>query len=89
MEMQRYMLIAKAVTDLIEEKLVDSGTNFTWDAINMQRKESTLQHYRRSLEYKNPLRMPDEKFMLLLYVTLAHTAPMVVWKMEFPEVQLL
>lgn len=81
------MLIAIAVTDLIEEEMVSTGTKFTWDAINMQRKESTLQHYLRCLEYNSPLHMPAEKLMLLLYVTLAHAAPMVAWKVEFPGVQ--
>ena len=81
------MLIAIAATDLIEERLVESGRKFTWDAIDMQRKESTLQHYQRIFEYKNPLCMPREKLMLLLNVTVAHAAPMVVWKVEFPEAQ--
>ncbi|CAD6592652.1 MAG: hypothetical protein ASARMPREDX12_006296 [Alectoria sarmentosa] len=86
-EAMRRMLIAIAATDLIEERLVESGRKFTWDAIDMQRKESTLQHYQRIFEYKNPLCMPREKLMLLLNVTVAHAAPMVVWKVEFPEAQ--
>lgn len=90
------MLKAIATAELADTKngadqtvqLVALGSNFTWDGIPMPRKERIIQYYLGHLRHGDPLRMPERKLVLLLHVTLAHAAPMLTWKIDFPDVLL-
>lgn len=70
-------------------QLVAWGSNFIWDGIPMPRKENILRLYLGTLRHGDPLSMPEKKLMLLLHVTLAHAAPMLTWKIDFPNEWLL